>query len=237
MRVSAIVVAAGSGSRLGLGEPKAFVTLGGKTLLLRTLLCLAQVRNISETIIAVPSGMEGRARAEATAAALPFPVKVVAGGAERHDSVRIALAVTSMESDLVVVHDAARPLATAALFERCLDAAARLGGATTAIRVADTLKRVSEGMVAETISRVELWQAQTPQSFRREILLAAHERASRDGGAATDDAGLVERIGGAVAVVDGSPLNLKITTPEDLEIAEALVDRAQAGGAQPRLRS
>ncbi len=223
MKASAIVVAAGSGSRLGRGEPKAFVTLGGKTLLLRVLRTLARVRGLAEAILAVPAGLEPQARTEAAAAALPVPVKVMAGGAERHESVRIALGLVSAEVDLVVVHDAARPLATPDLFERCLDAAVQSGGAIAAIRVADTLKRVSGGTIAETVPRAELWQAQTPQAFRRDLLIAAHERASNDGSAATDDAGLVERIGGTITVIDGSPLNLKITTPEDLQIAEALV--------------
>jgi 2-C-methyl-D-erythritol 4-phosphate cytidylyltransferase len=223
MSASAIVVAAGSGSRLGRGEPKAFVTLGGKTMLLRVLHSLARVRGIVEAVVAVPAGMEPSARIEAAAAAPPFPVKIVPGGAERHHSVRVALALVSAESELVLVHDAARPLAPPQMFERCLEAAARSGGAIAAIRVADTLKRVSSGTITETVPRADLWQAQTPQVFRRDILVAAHQRALDDGGVATDDAGLVERIGGTVTIVDGSALNLKITTPEDLEIAQALI--------------
>jgi 2-C-methyl-D-erythritol 4-phosphate cytidylyltransferase len=223
MRASAIVVAAGSGSRLGRGEPKAFVTVAGETMLTRVLRTLVRVPGIVEVVVAVPAGMERAARAEVQAVSLPLPLKVTAGGAERHDSVRIALALVSIDTDLVVVHDAARPLATPALFERCLEIAAQSGGAIAAIPVADTLKRVSDRAISETVSRAGLWQAQTPQAFRRDLLVAAHNRASENGGSATDDAALVERIGGAVTIVDGSPLNIKITTPEDLRIAETVI--------------
>jgi 2-C-methyl-D-erythritol 4-phosphate cytidylyltransferase len=231
MRASAIVVAAGSGSRLGRGEPKAFVPLGGQTMLARVLRSLATVRDVAEVVIAVPAGMEVQARAEATAASLAFPVKVTAGGAERHDSVRIALALTSIESDLVLVHDAARPLAAPALFEHCLETAAQSGGAIAAIPVADTLKRVDGRLISETVARAGLWQAQTPQAFRRDILVAAHKRAPENGGIATDDAALVERIGGAVSIVDGSAFNIKVTTPEDLRMAELMIASGVLAGS------
>jgi 2-C-methyl-D-erythritol 4-phosphate cytidylyltransferase len=137
--------------------------------------------------------------------------------------VRIALALTSSESDLVVVHDAARPLVTTKIFEACLETAARAGGAIAAIPLADTLKRVVDSAITETIARAGLWQAQTPQAFRRDILVAAHRRAVDQRILATDDADLVERNGIRVEVIEGSTANIKITTPSDLAIAEALV--------------
>jgi len=174
--------------------------------------------------------MEPRARAEVCAAGLEIPVKLTPGGAERQDSVRIALGLTSAEAELVVVHDAARPFATPAMFEAALATAARVGGAIAAIPLADTLKRVGDQrVIVATVARTALWQAQTPQAFRRALLIRAHERAVIDRVIATDDADLVEQLGATVAVVDGSAFNFKITTPEDLRLAElavaALLDR------------
>lgn len=215
-------MAAGSGTRLGLQSPKAFVRLAGQTLLAYSLRVIGGVAEIDEAVIAAPIGMELAARAEVAAAAMEIPVKITPGGAERQDSVRIALALTSAEAEIVVVHDAARPFATPAIFTAAIAAAAHAGAAIAAIPVADTLKRVDSRTIFATLPRAGLWQAQTPQAFRREILIRAHERATHERDSATDDAELVERIGSRVAVVDGSALNLKITTPDDLRIAEAL---------------
>ena len=226
MRASAIVVAAGSGLRLGAGTPKAFVPFGRSTLLGAALRTISAVTSIGEAVIAVPAGMETRARREVEAAGLQIPVKIAAGGAERQDSVRIALALTSVEAELVIVHDAARPLASVTMFEACLEQAAATGAAIVAIPVADTLKRVArdqnQDAIFETIPRAGLWQAQTPQAFRRRLLLNAHARAAELGIVATDDSELVEQTGARVAVVPGSLLNLKITTADDLRLAEAL---------------
>ena len=223
MNASAIIVAAGSGVRLGRSEPKAFVKIGGRTMLSYSLRVIASIATIKELVIAVPDGFESAARAEVTAAAIRIPVKITRGGAERQDSVRIALGLTSSESDLVVVHDAARPMATAKMFEACLEAASRAGGAIAAIPLADTLKRVVDSAITETIARAELWQAQTPQAFRRDILVAAHRRAVDQRFLATDDADLVERNGIRVEVIEGSTANIKITTPSDLAIVEAII--------------
>jgi len=223
VNASAIIVAAGSGVRLGRSEPKAFVKIGGRTMLSYSLRVIASVEAIGELVIAAPDGFEAAARAEVVAAGVRIPVKITRGGAERQDSVRIALALTSSESDLIVVHDAARPMATRKIFEACLEAAARSGGAIAAIPLADTLKRVVDSAIAETIARAELWQAQTPQAFRREVLVAAHRRAVNERIVATDDADLVERNGTRVEIVEGSSANIKITTPPDLAIVEAIV--------------
>lgn len=224
MKASAIIVAAGSGTRLGFGEPKAFVKLGGRAMLWYSLAAIAQAKSITEAVIAVPAGMETAAREQTSnAPGLRIPVKIAPGGAERQDSVRIALALTSVESEIVVIHDAARPFADPALFQKCIEAAARSGGAIAAIAVADTLKRAATGVViTATVPRAGLYQAQTPQAFRRKLLAAAHERAVRERIIATDDADLVEQIGGRVEIVEASALNLKITTAADLAIAEAL---------------
>ena len=222
-QVSAIIVAAGSGTRLGSALPKAFVPLGGRTILSYSLQTLASVTAVVELVLAVPAGMERAARKEINVAGLELPVKITAGGRERQESVRIALALTSAESELVVVHDAARPFATAELFQRCLKRAERTGAAIAGIPVSDTLKRVDQSeRISATLERAGLWQAQTPQAFVRELLIEAHERALQNQLVATDDADLVERIGHEVEVVEGSPVNLKITTADDLTLAKAL---------------
>lgn len=196
-----------------------------------SLAAVGQVNSIGEVVIAVPEGFESAARAEAAAAGLGAAVKITPGGIERQDSVRIALGLTSAESELVIVHDAARPLATPAIFEACIAAAARAGGAIAAIPVADTLKRIadSDRTIAATVARTGLWQAQTPQAFRRDLLLAAHRRAVSEGIVATDDADLVERTGVRVEVVEGSTANIKVTTPSDLAIVEAIIAAHKAG--------
>ncbi|MBF6569283.1 MAG: 2-C-methyl-D-erythritol 4-phosphate cytidylyltransferase [Candidatus Binataceae bacterium] len=225
MKASAILVAAGSGSRLGSSIPKAFVKLGSHTLLHYCLRAIAQVAGIEEAVITAPSGMESMARAEARSAALEIPVKITPGGVQRQDSVRIALALTSAESECVVIHDVARPFATPAMFAESLRHASACGGAITAIPVADTLKRVAADIISSTIPRLDLYQAQTPQAFRRDLLIRAHREAIEAGTAATDDADLVERIGGQVRIVEGSAKNFKITTQADFELALALMEK------------
>jgi len=222
MKASAIVVAAGSGTRLGLTTPKALVELDGTSLLMRVLRTLAQVQALIEIVVAVPQGAQQSARAQANAAQLQVPVKITEGGAMRQDSVRIGLELTSAEADFTVVHDAARPFATGAMFSACLSAAVSGGGAIIAIPAADTLKQVETGTIVASVPRDGLWQAQTPQAFRRKLLMAAHEWARREQISVTDDAQLLERRGLPVQVVQGSALNFKITTREDLKIAEAI---------------
>ncbi len=222
MRASAIIVAAGSGIRLGVGEPKAFVKLHGRAMLHYSLATIARLASIDEVVIAIPAGMEKRTRDEVTRAGLEVPVKITPGGIERQDSVRLALALTSAEAQVIIIHDAARPFADAALFTRCLQAAFARGAAIAAVPVADTLKRVADGAITATVKRAGLHQAQTPQAFQRRLLVAAHERAVRERIVATDDADLVEQIGGTVEIVEASALNLKITTKSDLMIAEAI---------------
>jgi 2-C-methyl-D-erythritol 4-phosphate cytidylyltransferase len=223
---SAIIVAAGSGTRLGSALPKAFVQLEGRTILFYSLRTLASVPSVAELVIAVPAGMEEAARAEVNTAGLELPVKITAGGSERQESVWNALALTSAESQQVIVHDAARPFASPELFRRCLRKAEQVGAAISAIPVTDTLKRIDQNrLISATLARMGLWQAQTPQAFARELLIEAHELALEKRIGATDDADLVERSGHKVEVVEGSPTNIKITTADDFRIAQALVVR------------
>ena len=223
MKVSAIIVAAGSGTRLGYKEPKAFVELEGRPLLYYSLRTIRGIATVAEVIVTLPLGKEAAARDAVDQAGLRVPVKLTPGGAERQHSVRIALSLVSAESTLVLVHDAARPFAGAEVFAACIEAAARNGAAIAAIPVTDTLKEAAKGMITATPPRDGLFAAQTPQAFRRELLVAGHAQGAAAPMAATDDAFLVERMGNPVEIVAGSALNFKITTPEDLRLARALI--------------
>jgi 2-C-methyl-D-erythritol 4-phosphate cytidylyltransferase len=208
----ALLVAAGSGERLGRSEPKAFVMLGGETLLARSLRALREA-GIEDVVVAVPAGRSA-----------PEGVRSVAGGAVRSESVRNALAAS--DGDPVIVHDAARPLAPPELFRRVLEdlEASGADGAIAAAPVTDTVKEADDGgTVARTLDRSRLWAVQTPQAFRREALERALDVDDDTLAAATDDAWLVERAGGTVRVVEAPPENFKITTPHDLRIAEDLL--------------
>lgn len=222
----ALIVAAGRGERLGSDRPKALVTLAGRPLVQWCVDALAHVAEVSRIVVALP---------EEALDAAPAGTVAVAGGRVRSESVRRALAAAPA-GDPVIVHDAARPLASPELFARAL-AELRDSGADAviaAVPVTDTIKEVGDDgqTVSATLSRSHLWAVQTPQVFRRAALETALVRASEDHlAAATDDAWLIERAGGTVRVLAGEADNLKITRPVDLHLAEILLDeRAYAGG-------
>jgi len=209
MAVVGIVPAGGSGERLGADRPKAFVVCAGRPLIEWSLEVLGEV--CDRVIIAAPDGYdEGPDR--------------VRGGESRSASVRNAVAAVE-EADLFVVHDAARPLVTRELVERCVNAIEPgIDGAIAAIPMTDTVKAVaSDGRVLRTLDRSTLWAVQTPQVFRADILRRALERDAAALAAATDDAWLVDDAGGVVTVVESYPENLKVTRESDLRIAEALL--------------
>lgn len=216
----ALLVAAGRGERLGADGPKAFVVLAGRPMLEWSLDALRAVPAVTRVAAALPEGAEA-----------PAGVVGVAGGAERSHSVRAALVAVGdgPADEPVIVHDAARPLVTAGLFERALEALTATGAdaVVAAARVTDTVKRVDSAAVdlrvAETLDRTTLWAVQTPQVFRRAALAAALAQPDDVLAAATDDAGLVERAGGRVHVVESPAENLKVTTPRDLRLAELLL--------------
>jgi 2-C-methyl-D-erythritol 4-phosphate cytidylyltransferase len=219
----ALIVAAGSGERLGAGRPKALIELAGRPLLQWSIDALLGVAGIERIVVAMPPG-----------AAAPAGVTAVAGGAVRSDSVRRALAAAG-DTEIVLVHDAARPLLTAELAAAVIDALERRGDAAAAIAavpVTDTIKLLDErDSVIETLDRSRLWAVQTPQVFRRGALERALDVPAAELALATDDAWLIERGGGRVIVVPGDEENLKVTTPLDLRVAELLLaERA----VQPR---
>ena len=215
----ALIAAAGSGERLGIDRPKAFAALGGRPLLAESLDRLDRSEVVDAIVVAAPPGWEEPSILLAEELAASKVVACVPGGATRAESVAAALAEVPEEVLVVLVHDAARPLLDNAVLERLL---APLGegydGAVPVLPVADTLKRVRDGVVAETVEREGLVTAQTPQAF----LVPALRRAFvGDVADATDCASLVERSGGRVAVVDGDPRLLKVTTPADLALVES----------------
>jgi 2-C-methyl-D-erythritol 4-phosphate cytidylyltransferase/2-C-methyl-D-erythritol 2,4-cyclodiphosphate synthase len=227
--ISGIVVAGGEGRRFGSDLPKQFLQLCGKPVVAHAIDALTQVPGLDRIVLVLP----GVWVQYATEAVLPslgasVDVQVVSGGPRRRDSVAAGLGVLA-ESGTVVVHDGVRPLASPGLARRVTEAARQSGAAISAVRLTETLKHVRRGLVAETIAREGLWRVQTPQAFDVGSLREAHAAAPQDLDA-TDDAVLVERIGHKVAVVEGEATNIKITTQEDLRLAEALLHHGARRG-------
>jgi 2-C-methyl-D-erythritol 4-phosphate cytidylyltransferase len=218
----ALIVAAGRGERLGLDRPKALITLAGRPMLEWSVAALQAVPEVKRIVVALPAS---------DLDAAPEGTHAVAGGAARSQSVRAALAAAGA-GDPVIVHDAARPLATTELFQLALDELERSGAdaVVAAGQVSDTIKEVAlDGRtVLRTLERGRLWAVQTPQVFRRVALERALEAPDELLASATDDAWLVERAGGVVHVVAGGPENIKITSPTDLRTAELLVAERRA---------
>jgi 2-C-methyl-D-erythritol 4-phosphate cytidylyltransferase/2-C-methyl-D-erythritol 2,4-cyclodiphosphate synthase len=212
MRVTAIIAAAGSGRRLGAPKPKQLLDIGGGTMLHHSVAAFHRHPRVDEIVIVLPKG---------TAAALPEGVRTAPGGERRQDSVANAFEMVDASTDVVLIHDAARPFVSADLIDRTIDAAAAYGAAIAALQSRDTVKRVEAGgTIVETIPRDTIYLAQTPQGFRRDVLAKAIA-IGRAGVEATDEALLAERAGYTVHVVDGDPGNVKITTEEDLAAARA----------------
>jgi 2-C-methyl-D-erythritol 4-phosphate cytidylyltransferase len=222
--VAAIVVAAGQGSRFGGATPKQFQLIRGVPLVLRAVRPFLAHPEMSQVVIVLPPA--AAAEPPDFLATLPAAlISIIAGGAHRADSVRLGLATLKPECAVVLVHDGARPFAERAVIDQVINHARRGESAVPAIPLSDTLKEASRHQptrVVRTRPRARLWRAQTPQGFPRAILEQAHARAARLGRRATDDAALVEALGYPVCLVPDSNRNLKVTTPEDLALAELL---------------
>jgi 2-C-methyl-D-erythritol 4-phosphate cytidylyltransferase len=219
LRAVAVVPAGGAGTRMGSRRPKQYLILGGLPVLIQTLHRLARCRTLDGLVVAVPSSRVGATWRLLRQHRVPKILDVVAGGADRQDSVWRAMQAVPPTAPWIVVHDAVRPFVTRELVERVLAAAVRRGAASCGLPLSETLKRVQAGVVEATVERQGLWLIQTPQAFRRELLWEAHDKARREGFAGTDDAVLVERLGEPVSIVAGLSENLKITTREDLDRA------------------
>jgi 2-C-methyl-D-erythritol 4-phosphate cytidylyltransferase / 2-C-methyl-D-erythritol 2,4-cyclodiphosphate synthase len=220
MHVTAIIAAAGAGRRLGAAKPKQLLDIGGGSMLQHSVRAFLGHPRVADVVVVVSPDLTALALAgiePSRAAAL----RVVKGGDRRQDSVANGFAAVAPESDVVLIHDAARPFVSADLIDRTIDAAAAHGAAIAALQSRDTVKRVAgDGRITETIPRETIYLAQTPQGFRRDVLAAAIEL-GRSGVEATDEAMLAERAGYHVHVVDGDPGNVKVTTSADLDAARA----------------
>lgn len=224
METRAIIVAAGRGERMGAGAPKAFLPVAGVPMLVRSAHAFDAAESVTAIAVVVPADRIDEARE--LLRGLKKPVTVVAGGERRQDSVRRGLdALPAGFDGIVLVHDAARPLVDAALIDAVAAAAIRAGAAIPVLPVADTIKRIEDGIVRATVDRTELGAAQTPQGFTIALLREAYEAAERDGALLTDEAMAIERIGRPVRAVPGSARNRKITTADDLAWAEDVLGR------------
>jgi 2-C-methyl-D-erythritol 4-phosphate cytidylyltransferase len=226
MHVTAIVVAAGAGRRIGGEIAKTYLPLVGRPLILRTLDGLFSTPIVNQVVLVIAAGDVDQCSAllRSDAALRDRPWLLQTGGVTRQQSARRGLERVSAETDIVIIHDGARPFISAALIERCVAAAVDRGAAVAGLPARDTIKKVSaDGWVQATPERGSLWEIQTPQGFGRELIVAAHEKAAREGFEATDDAMVVERLGKPVFVVAGERLNFKITVAEDVWLAELLI--------------
>jgi 2-C-methyl-D-erythritol 4-phosphate cytidylyltransferase/2-C-methyl-D-erythritol 2,4-cyclodiphosphate synthase len=238
VRIAALIVAAGRGTRVNSGTPKQYLPLGGAPVIARTIGAFAGHRRIDDILVLIhPDDADLYAIAAGPFAGRLLPP--VAGGASRQESVCAgleALAETAPDLDLVLIHDAARPFVDDALIDRVIDGLAAHAGALPCLPVTDTLKRGREGRVIATVDRTELWRAQTPQGFKFEAILAAHRAAVEQGeDEISDDAGIAERFGLDVALVEGAETNEKLTSAEDLAMADERL-RAQNAGARAQTR-
>lgn len=236
MHVTALIAAGGRGQRFGGARPKQLLSVGGRPTLERSIALFLGHPAIDEIVVALPEEMVADPPAYLRGSSKPM--RLVVGGARRQDSVANAFAAASPKSDVIVVHDAARPFASADLVARTIAAAAECGAATAALPARDTVKRAAHSastatgndqrgnlVVAETLPRESIFLAQTPQAFRRDVLRDALALGAHD---ATDEATLAERAGHAVRLVEGEQTNIKLTTPADLPMAEAIARAGQA---------
>ena len=218
-RVAVVIPAGGVGTRFGGRLPKQFVNLGRAPILTETVGHFTRHPAVIAIVVAAPEIHVERTRRALARVTRRAPVTVIQGGGMRQDSVWLALRAVPRDADMIVVHDAVRPLITRRLIDAVVGAGAETGAAICALPITETVKRVRQEVVETTLDRSELWAVQTPQAFRAALLREAHEKARRDGVVGTDDAMLVERLGHPVRVVPGLAENVKITTPDDLRRA------------------
>jgi 2-C-methyl-D-erythritol 4-phosphate cytidylyltransferase len=230
----AIIPAAGMGRRMGAAMNKQYLLLEGKPILAHTLELFQQADFIDEIVVVVPAEEIDYCRIHVVEKyGIEKVTQIVAGGAERQNSVLNGLrALDCHDDDVILIHDGVRPFVPLAAVQRSTEMALDHDGALVAVPVKDTVKIVKDAFVTSTPARKSLWLAQTPQTFRYKVIRAAHERAEVEGFIGTDDASLLERIGKKVHVVIGDYRNIKITTPEDLILAQAFLDAGKRGDKQ-----
>ena len=223
--VSAIIVAAGQGVRMGNSIPKQYLPLGGHPILAYSLMAFSVCSSVDKLYLIIPESDIDYCRHKIVQPLkLSMDIQLVPGGPQRQLSVYNGLREIEDRQGIVVIHDGARPFVKTDHIEMCIQGARETGACIIAVPVADTLKKVNRsGLIANTIERNGVWQAQTPQAFEYDLITRAHEKARDEGFIASDDALLVERLGNKVKIVKGDRNNLKITTPEDLQTAQAML--------------
>lgn len=222
-----VIVAAGRGTRMGTKESKQYLQLSDKPILVHTLELFQRMALVAEIALVIGGDDLERCEQWVREYSLSKVTSIVVGGKERQQSVMNGL--QALSADWVMVHDGVRPLVSEAAVLACCTAARRSDAAVLAVPVKDTIKQVDEaGVIVSTPDRRSLWAIQTPQAFRRALLLECHERAMADGFLGTDDAMVVERTGAKVTIAEGEYTNIKITTPDDLPWAEFLLAKRRA---------
>jgi len=222
----AIVPAAGAGRRMEADKPKQYLTLAGIPILAHTLAALNDAPAIDEVfLVAPPTDIDYVKTLLCEAGNFEKVTRLIPGGPTRQDSTRNAVRASGDEHEILLIHDGVRPFVTHDLIAQVIHEALTKGAAIAALPVRETVKRLGGDQLLATVSREGLWLAQTPQAFKREIILAAHEEAWKNNVTATDDAALVEMMDVPVHLVIGSYCNIKITTPEDLLWGELLAKR------------
>jgi len=216
--VSVIVPCAGLGRRLGGKKP--FIPILGKPLFIWTLSALSRVSEVSDIVPVFSESDMERALKLIEQYSVPKIKRIAKGGPERQDSVRNGLSSISNDTEIVLIHDGARPCIEEEVIYSVIRGLKGFDGAIAAVPIKDTIKEASEELVIKTLNRDRLWAAQTPQGFLRDTIIRAYERAEGEGFSSTDDSSLVERYGGKIKIVMGSYCNIKVTTPEDIAIAE-----------------
>jgi len=223
---AAVIVAAGKGTRMNKGINKVYLNIKGKAILARTLDVFFACDSIGEVVLVIAEeDMELCEKKVLKEIEIKKPFKIVFGGNERQDSVYNGITSTDKNSDIIVIHDGARPFVTKDMIEKSIEEAKKYKAVVVAMPVKDTIKMIDEeGLITKTPDRKQLWLAQTPQVFEREIIVQAYEFCKANGIKATDDSMMVEQMGVRVKVIEGSYENIKITTPEDLAFAEYILE-------------
>ncbi len=223
-KVVAVIVAAGEGVRMGDGPRKQYLNIGNLPVFVHALLAFDKNPEIDHIVSVLPESDLSFCQGKIIAL-LHFnkDLQLVAGGASRQESVYNGLKAVEDDCDIVVIHDGVRPFVSDRLISESVTGARKYGACIAAVPVKDTLKIVRNNAIQKTLPRDQVWLAQTPQAFRYDLIVRAHETARKEQFKETDDAALVERFGGEVYLIEGELLNIKITTPEDLKIAEAIL--------------
>ena len=230
MQVNALIVAAGEGKRIGSAFPKPFLPIGDRPMILHTLRRFDESRTVRKVVLLTAekeiSRCQELVRSDSQLRGLECIIRP--GGLRRQDSVSQGLTQLDADCEVVIIHDGVRPFVSSRLIDRCVEVAFKEGAVIVGVPVRDTIKVIStDRLVRETPPRNSLWQIQTPQVFRTEIIREAYRQAVREGTEATDDAMLVERLGKNVTLLEGQTTNIKITVPEDILFAEALLREGQ----------